>query len=431
MLKKLIEQILGRTLYDTPDDPGPGGSDKDDMDIMDDDKNDKDDDKNDDDKEPADEDKDDEDGDKDDDKTDEDDDKDDKEDEDENDDDDDKDDKDEDDDEELPENQIASVKDIKKDYPDFFKKHPEVKAAIFRDQQFSEILGSPKDAEDVVKRANTLATIEDDLFVKGDATKLLTVMKKNSPEAYNTVVSSLLPFIQESDKDTYLKIAALPIKQLLRNAWATGKGEKTNLGKAAFHLHEFFFGEGSKFEDKVEVESKKTNEKSQAQKDYEEKLSKINEREYTSFKGAIEESYGRKMSDFLLEDLNKDDRLSNFTRNAIVEKTLSEVLEQLKNDSRYQTGLKSLWSQAQAAEFNKDFKSRILNTALARAKSLAPGIRARLVKEALGKSDGKKKSDDKDEKKDKKQIHSRSGDRRDKPQRNDSKPKTDIDILRS
>ena len=49
--------------------------------------------------------------------------------------------------EETDEDLVPSVKDIKKDYPDFFKKHPEVKTAIFRDQRFSEIVGTPEEAE--------------------------------------------------------------------------------------------------------------------------------------------------------------------------------------------------------------------------------------------------------------------------------------------
>lgn len=330
------------------------------------------------------------------------------------------------------EDQIPSVKELKKDYPDLFKKHPEVKAAIFRDQKYAELIGSVEDAERAAVAVTTLGSIETDLLVNTDATKLLSTIKKSDEKAYEKLVLGLLPRLAEADKEIYYKVATLPIKQLLRNAWREGEGDKTNLGKAAAWIHEYMFGKGAKFEDKVESEIESKSEKTAAQKEYEEKLEEINKREYTAFKSAVDESYGKRMESFIRETLDKDERLTEFTRKNIVRETLEEILGQLQQDTRYNSTLDSLWRQAKAAGFNKDFKGRILNTALLRAKSLAPKIRARLLNEALGKSSSKKKVVDLKEGKKKivQPQNNRSRQDGNKSQNDKGKFKSDIDILR-
>lgn len=440
MLKSVVEKILGRTTYspleegidrgreldilgedDNKDDKDDKDDDKDDKDDKSDDKDDKSDDDGDDDKDKDDETEDDDDEDKDD-----------------KDEDEDKDDKD-DEEEDKDEDQLTSVKDIKKDYPDFFKKHPEVKAAIFRDQRFSEIVGTPEDAETAVERSNTLAAVEQDLFIDSNPGKLLDSLKKNNPENYQKTVFNVLSHLQEHDKDMYYELSALPIKLLLRNAWREGQGDKSNLGKAAAWIHDFMFGKGSKFEDKVTAEEKKQDTKSDREKEYEKKLKDIDDREHNNFKGAVDQSYVSKMDRYLRETLDKDERLTEFTRKHIVNETLTEIRQQLDQDTRHTTTMSSLWRNAKAAGFNSDFKSKIINAALTRAKSLAPSIRARLTNEALGKV--KKNKDKNDDKREERRSDSRREERREEPRREsrresrpsreNKKPLTDMDILRS
>lgn len=421
MLKSLIDRIINQISYFPADTIDSAVGDIDDIDVL---ENDKDDDKEESDKEDKDN-KSDDDVSEDDDKAD------DEESEEEPEETDDDEKETDDDEDETEEDQIPSVKDIKKDYPDFFKKHPEVKAAIFRDQRFSEIIGTVDDAEKAVVKANALNAIENDLFVNHDASKLLATLKKEDPNAYKNTLYKLLPDIQEKDKELYLELAALPIKQLLRSAWSQGKGDKTNLGKAAYFIHEFFFGEKSRFEDKVQSEDLKPAEKSTAQKEYEERLAKLDERAYTEFKGSVDESYVKQMDNFIRETLDKDTRLSEFTKKNIVRETLEEINSQLSQDTRYNTSLNALWQNAKSAGFTKDFKSRIITTALARAKSLAPVIRAKLMKEALGQS---KNTDKKDDKK-KEVIHSREKRDSGRDSGRDRIPssgkfKSDLDILK-
>lgn len=424
MYKNWIEKILGRVLYDAPDSDGPGsvgspdGKDDDDILNEDDDKKDKDDADDDDEIVP--------DGEEDDDKE--------KEDEeDEDDDKKEKDDEEETDEEKAETDRITHASDLKKAYPDIFKKFPDIKAALYRDQRYSEIFADPDEAEEAVKQASSFRSIEQDLAVQGDPTDLLKTLKKNAPESYEKVVTNTFLYSQQNDKEGYFKLAALPIKQLLRRAFRDGKGKDGDLGKAAMWIHNYFF-DNYNFDDKVELEEAlgvKKEGKSKREQELEERLAKVDQRDYDNFKGSIDTSYITKMTDFIKPALEKDDRLTDWMKSKVIEEILRDINSQLSKDSRYTKGLESLWKQAQSNNFNNDFKSRIINTALARAKSLVPSVRAKKVAEALGK---KVKKEEKDEKvrdfkpRDREERHDsqRRESRRDEPK----KHLTDRDILR-
>lgn len=431
-------------LHDTPGDNGIGDL-VDDADILaDDDNDDKDDDEDgkDDDKDTDDDDKDE---DKDDDKDKKDDnDGDDKDDEDEEDKDkEDKEDDKEEDDDEVDENtdRITHASDLRKAYPDIFKKFPDVKAALYRDQRYTELFGTPDDAESAVKKAGILDQVEQDIYGDGDPTRLLDGVKKGAPESYKKLAYKLLPYLQKNDKELYLEVASLPIKQLLRHAYRAGKGKETNLGKAAIYIHEHFF-ENQDIEGKVSAEGAlEEKAESEESKRLKERLTAIEQRDYEAFSTSVATSYTSKMKNTILAGLDKDDRLTDWMKEKVVEDTLREIKEQLSKDAPYVKRLDSLWKQAKASEFNSDFKSRIINTALARAKSLVPTVRAKLVSKALnkqkGKTDDKDKKDDRQQSRDSRNRDSKDRDNkdrdrnRDRNSNNNRKPQTDLDILRS
>jgi hypothetical protein len=331
---------------------------------------------------------------------------------------------------------VTYAKDIKAKYPDFFKEFPDIKAALYRDQRFSEIFGSVKDAESTVAKASALEKIEDDLLNNGDSSELLDTIKKNSPESYDKVLTSILTHTREKDKETYLKIAAVPIKQVLRAAFRTGgkddKGNYKDLAKAALLLHKYYFDD-YELNEPVEFEGGEKKEgKTKAQIEYERKLTEINTREFNSFQSSIDNSYVSKMTNHIREGLDKDDRLTEYTKSKIVDDILVEIKNTLNNDDRYKAQMTSLWRKAASNNYANDSKSSIINAALARAKSLVAEVRKKVVSEALKSKSSK---EDKDKNKDKNTERNRNDNRREirKESRRESeskKPKSDLEILR-
>jgi len=332
----------------------------------------------------------------------------------------------EDDEEDDDEVLSSDIKAIKSKYPTLLKEFPGVRAALYRDQQYSEFFGSPKDAEVIVKKAGVLDKVEEDIFVNHDPSNLLESLSKDK-DALENVSFELMRWTMKNNKDLYLELAALPLKQVLRNAWKEGNGNKTDLGRAAAYIHKFFFND-TDISSKVKIEDGKSrsDDKNPAKEAYEKRLSQLEQREYENFKGAVDQSYIRKMSGYIQDSLDKDERLNDWMKGRIVKETIEEIGSQLENDSRYMNQIGSIWKQAKTAGFPNDFKSRIVSTALARAKSLVPEIRKRLVSEALGKKLKRQEEDSNKVRKFKKVVRT-EGKRED---RKESKIQNDMDILR-
>jgi hypothetical protein len=340
------------------------------------------------------------------------------------------DDEEEDDDEKETSLRVTSYTDIKKKYPEFFKQFPDVRNSLFRESRYTEILGSVEDAEAAAQKANVLDKLQEDLIGNGDPVELLKTIKKESPESYEKTVAGVFSYLQEHDKQLYIEVAAVPIKQLLRAAWKEGKGKDTDLGRAAAYIHQYFFND-TDIDKAVKGETKASKEQSPREKELEERLRKVEESKYTEFQSSVDNSYINSMSKVIMEGLDKDDRLNTYTKNKLVEDVLRDIKSQLDKDPRYQASQSALWKQARANGFANDFKSRITNAALARAKSLVPTTRQKLVSEIFKKAKVNTKANNNSE--DKKPQSQHREPRRDSNRKTNepAKPRTDLDILRS
>lgn len=344
---------------------------------------------------------------------------------------------DEDEDEELE--LTSTVTDIKKEFPEFFKKFPDVRAAMFREQRYAEAVGSVEEAEKLVVRAETLANIENDLFDNADPTELLTTLEKNGgAETYEKVITNIISHVQEKSKDLYMKIASVPIKQVLRAAYRDGKGKgkdgkDNNQAIGALWVHQFFF-DNTDIEGKIDQESKVSKpEKSKKEEELEKKLNDLNSREEREFHTSVDNSYIAKMTNEFRITLDKDERLTDWMKSKIIDDSLLEIKRQLGNDKGFVRQMNLLGTQAKKNGYTKDFKSRLVSTALARAKALVPSVRKAQVAKALGRKVKDDSTDKKsrDEKVTRGKVDSternRNNGRRDNTP---AKQKSDIDILR-
>lgn len=288
-----------------------------------------------------------------------------------------------------------TVKDIKKDFPEFFKKHPEMRGVIYRERQYSEVFTSPQEAQSAARLADTYLQMESDL-IGGNSEPLLKSLKKaNDGKTFDDFVSNLLPNLLKVDSETYYKVVAVPLKKALRAALREGekKGNK-NLTASAQWIHDFLFqsadvNEKAEFEDKV-----KNTEKSPEQAEYEKKIQALDQRDYRNYKTSVDEEWINGVEKFFMDGLDPDNVLSDWTKKKMLEEAISQLNEQMVKDTRYIRSINSLWVQARNSGYERSFKTRIVNTSLARAKQIIPTIRQKLRSDAL--SERRRQNKDKD-----------------------------------
>lgn len=289
-------------------------------------------------------------------------------------------DKDSDEDTEEIKGGLVTAKDLKKIDPDIFKKLPQLKGVIYREQQYSQIFGDPKEAQAAAVAAETFKEMESDLL-SGNSQPLFEALKKGSD--FNKFVSNLIPTLKKVDEGAYEKLMLVPIKQVLRSAFKTGeaKGDK-NLALAAQHLHNYVFDDLD-LNGKAEFEGDSTSKKSPEQEAFEKKTQELEARDHKTFKVSVDNQFVSSIKEAFLDKLDPDNVLSDWTKNKMFEEAVSQINEQMVADVRHMKNVELLWKSAKASGYNEASKSRIVNAALARAKQLIPEIRSKIRSEAL------------------------------------------------
>jgi len=287
-----------------------------------------------------------------------------------------------------------TYQELKKADPEIFKKVPGLKDIFFREQKFSETFSSVEEAQIAAKKSDDFDVIEASL-VQGDPSLVLRELAANSPQSVPLLVDNFLPTLQRMSKDLYVRATMPVLEDLIRLTYNDGKRlNDKNLMYAAGHIAKHVFGEARIPEPRTQSTGPHPAEVQLR----EERSRHFNER-YGSFNQELAtESYTRleRIADRGITD--PEGKLNGFTRKAIVKEALAELDERLGEDQQLANTLRQLWRRATVGGFTKEHKEGILNAHLSRAKQLLPGIRNRMVAEALGqkvagKNNNKQKRD--------------------------------------
>jgi len=273
-----------------------------------------------------------------------------------------------------------TYQELKKADPELFKKVPGLKDIFFREQAFSETFASVEEAKAAASKAEDFDIIEATL-VNGDMSLVLKELAANSPQSVPQLVDNFLPTLQRLSKDLYVRATMPVLEDLIRLAYNDGKRlNDKNLMYAAGHIAKHVFGEPRI----PEPRNTNTGPHPAEVQLREERSRHFNER-YGQFNYDVTtESYSRleRIADKGIND--PDGKLNGFTRKAILKDTLSELDQQLAQDQQLSQTLRQLWRRATVGGFTQEHREAILNAHLSRAKQLLPGIRNRMVAEALG-----------------------------------------------
>lgn len=317
---------------------------------------------------------------------------------------------------------LVTAKDIKAKYPDIFKKFPELRSVIYREKQYSDIFTDPKEAETVSKDAQAFHDIESDL-TSGESKPLFEALKKIDGMDFGKFASKLLPALKEVDEATYMKVLAVPFKMVLRSALAHGISKKDkNLELSAQHLHNFIF-DNLDLDSKTDFENESKEEVNPEEKKYRQKLDELDKRDYQAAKVDVDKTWMDGVRTAFFDKFDPDNTLSKWTKEKMFESAINELNTQLTADARYMRLVQSFWQKAKASGYSSESKSRIVTTALARAKQIIPEIRTKIRNEALAKDKAEGKKTFKVVKKDKPREQKKSG--------NKFEGMSDLDIIRS
>lgn len=268
---------------------------------------------------------------------------------------------------------------IREKFPDLFKTFPTLKAAIAREKQFSEIFHTPAEASETASLADEYSALRDDV-VAGTGEKLLPALKES--DSLGKFSKNFLPNLYKTDKDLHWQTIAPVLEDFVRAAYSNGtRNHNDNLKNAALVISEALLGD-------LEIaEGKKSLVQREAPKDakVDEEKQKYENTRYNDFNIDVHEALYESLKSEISNGL-KVEGLTDFMKNSITQAIINQISDAVKADKTFTAYKDKLWKEAKSNGYRREDKSRIINASLARAKSLIPSLRRKLISEALGSS---------------------------------------------
>lgn len=265
------------------------------------------------------------------------------------------------------------ISSLKKTSPELFKKHPELRGVIFREQQYSEFFPTVEDAKEAAEAAETFNTFQEDI-ASGNPETLLEAVKEIGSDNLENFAANFLPSLEKVSKETYYQVIYPEFKKMLRFALSN---PDENVKQSARNINFILFGD-------TDVE-KDAGLKPRRQDPREDRVSKrekeLEDRIYNNFFTEVGgTSKGRAFR--IISKAFEGSDMSPLIQKNLTEEIYKRVGNEMAADGRHMATMNNLWKQARKAGFTTEWKDRITNAYLSRAKVLIPKLRQQVLSEA-------------------------------------------------
>lgn len=269
-------------------------------------------------------------------------------------------------------------KEILTKYPKLFKEFPALERAMYREQQYTEVYPTVKDAKESVEALASYRELEKDLS-NGKIDVLLGKIKEQDEETFKEIADNYLAAIYTVDKDAGLHVINNLVKNYVKSMVGVGRQQNNDqLIAAAELLYQFQFGNKDWVEPtKIGKGSKK--EENPVDVERQEFLKERFEIAHSDLSSRID----NKLASVITDAIDPEGQMSDYVKKNAVRDSINALHKAIGEDNRTQVILKKLWEQASKDKFGKDSVGKIGSAYLSTAKSLLRPIIRKYREEAL------------------------------------------------
>lgn len=284
----------------------------------------------------------------------------------------------------------VSYNDIKKEFPDFFKKFPDLKHAFFREQEYTAVFPTVEEARKAAEDQAALQEITESVL-EGDVPKFLGELRREDPESLERFVNNFLPAVQSASGELYYNIVAPRVQASLRDVFAHGMQSKDeNIANAAKVVHKILFGgDYSDIERDLRLGSPgRTNWNTNGTSELDQDKQRFYGQKYNSLYSDVTSTCYTKLDEAISKGLSDLDKSNKGLKRVLMSDIKAKVLSEMDKDTAHLNRMNQLWKRESRTGYSGTLKGSFETTFMAKAKTLIPKIRAEARKEVLGKSDG-------------------------------------------
>jgi hypothetical protein len=282
----------------------------------------------------------------------------------------------------VPLHRRPTPKEITEKYPNFFKEFPDMRHAMFREQEYSSLFPTVDDAKEASSNAESFKHFSQ-LAMSGkveDFKEFLSGVAE--AKGLEPMAANFLPALYNTNRDMYFKVTTPIVASMLRYAYKQGTAQNNNdLKNAALHianavLGDMNFATGDKMPEAIIPEKKVDPELDKERKTF------YQER-YNTNRSEIQGTASQRLRNDIRKGLDPNGVFNEFTTNLLVNKVVEELGVKLGANERHMRAMNSMWKHAYEAGFAGNWKDRILSAYLSAARAEMPAIRAAIRAEAL------------------------------------------------
>lgn len=272
----------------------------------------------------------------------------------------------------------VSYSDVKKEFPEFFKRFPQLKTAFFREQEFTKRFANLEDADEAIEAIEAFRAVEDTVKA-GNAAEFLDQVATISDAAVDRFANNFLPALYEKNQKAYFRVTAPLIRNVLAEVLEAGQeNDNKNLENAAKVVHQAIFRD-DKY-GKVPMATKP------AEPDPE--LTQERNEFYTGKHNELMMNVTKDIRSQLESEISKSVDPTKSMRpgikKLIIEKIVAEVDKEVSSDPNHMSRIMSLWRRERQSKYSGRYKGSIVTAYLSRARTSIPSIRKKVRSEIMG-----------------------------------------------
>ena len=277
-----------------------------------------------------------------------------------------------------------SWKTIKEKYPELAK-DKDFKNVFFRDKEFTQLFPTVQDAKDSFEKSQLLEMLDGSLS-QGDPSQFLDALAAPTKQKF---AQNILPALHALDKNLF-KVATQPlIFEMLNEIHAIGeKNSDENLQISVKNIAKVLTG---KFEVPPRAQKPGNSEPDPEKQALLERTRTLEANQRNQFFEKADNSIKKQLIKTIEDGLDPKNELSDFTKQALIDKILEETKSSVASDQAFAAKMKHLAKQAEKAGYPPDYMPRFISAYLGRARQLALTLRAKHKSAAVAKRTSKGK----------------------------------------
>jgi len=271
----------------------------------------------------------------------------------------------------------VSYSDVKKEFPEFFKRFPQLKTAFFREQEFTKRFANLEDADEAIEAIESFRAVEDTVKA-GNAAEFLDQVATISDRAVDRFANNFLPALFEKNQKAYFRVTAPLIRNVLAEVLEAGQeNSNTNLQNAAMVVHQAIFRD-DKY-GKVPMGQRLA----QPDPELTQERNEFYTGKHNELMFGVTKDIRSQLETEIAKSIDPTKSMRPGIKKLIMEKIVAEVDKEVSSDANHMNRIMSLWRRERQSKYSGRYKGSIVTAYLSRARTSIPSIRKRVRSEIM------------------------------------------------